>query len=128
MNTKTQILYIDDEPINLLLFSKLLKNEGYKIFVSNNVLEGLDILNKRPDISIVFCDLQMPDMDGIVFIKKAKQKYPKKKYYLITANSLNNTIQQAIDDKIIDGCLHKPFKKKDICSVIGKSFCFNTQY
>ncbi len=120
MDTKTQILYIDDEPVNLLLFSKLLADEENEIFIAPNAGEGLEILMQKPEIKVVFCDFQMPEMDGIEFISKAKVLYPEKRFYLLTSYSKNNKIQQAIENKLIDGFFQKPFNKQKIISVIDR--------
>lgn len=39
--------------------------------VFNNPLEALDSL-KKENIDLVFCDIQMPEMDGVTFLKTLK--------------------------------------------------------
>lgn len=75
---------------------------------------GLQILMDNPRISLVISDLQMPEMNGIEFIKTAKEKYPDKEYFLISSALINTEIQQALESKLISGFIQKPIRKGDL--------------
>lgn len=66
-----KILLIDDEPFALKLLQAQLNNLGFTELVSHgSAIEALSILElDTGGFDLVMCDLQMPDMDGIEFIR-----------------------------------------------------------
>ena len=71
-------LLIDDEPITLSLLSAVLESLGMDRTVTTasgrEALEALDDFSR--DVDIIFCDLNMPEMDGIEFLRHlAKRDY-----------------------------------------------------
>lgn len=114
----TKILYIDDEPINLLIFKTLFEKK-YDVITGLSGIEGLDILQRYDDISVVISDMQMPEMDGIEFIEKARQLYPNTKFSILTGYDITPKIKEAIDSEIICNYFQKPFNFADIDSKIS---------
>ena len=66
-----QILLIDDDPFALKLLARQLALEGFAEVTScQQAQQALDILEARPEsIDLVFCDLQMPDIDGVEVVR-----------------------------------------------------------
>ena len=110
---KTKILYVDDEPINLELF-KINFEKKFEVFIANDAFQGLELLEKEMDILVVISDMKMPKMNGIEFIKKAKELYPDKKYYILTGYEINAEIQDALNSGLILRYFSKPFNLKKI--------------
>ncbi len=68
---KKKILVIDDEKDIGWLFSKILHEEGYDVFISLNGQDGISTIKKeKPDLVIL--DLKMPGMDGIETLRKIR--------------------------------------------------------
>ncbi len=109
MNSKKQILYVEDEEINKFLFKNYFKNK-YDVFIACLGKDGLDILDQQPEISVVISDFKMPLMDGVDFIKKAKEKYPDKKYYILTGYEMTDKILEALESGLILKKFTKPIK------------------
>ena len=64
-----KILIIDDEaPIRASL-REILEYEGYQVQEAENGLEGVRLAAKF-SYDVVFCDIKMPEMDGITAVKK----------------------------------------------------------
>lgn len=110
---KSKILYVDDEPINLMLF-QINFETTYEVFTANNAFEGLDILDKELDILVIISDMKMPGMNGIEFIKKAKEKYPNKKFYILTGYEMTDEIKEALESGLILNYFSKPFRLQEI--------------
>lgn len=110
---KTKILYVDDEPINLQLF-KLNFTEKYNVFVADDGYQGLELLDKELDILVIISDMKMPGLNGIEFIKRAKEKYPDKKFYILTGYEITPEIQEALNTGLIIKYFSKPFNIKEI--------------
>lgn len=116
-NDKITILYVDDEPINLMLFELNFKSK-YNILIAENAHEGTKILKNNPSIPIVISDLKMPEINGITFLKNVKSSYPKCSCFLLTGFDITPEIQEAIEEKIIIKYLSKPFITKEIIEAI----------
>jgi signal transduction histidine kinase len=61
--TKTNILYIDDDPINRSLVNRLLTTYDFQVIEAETGLEGLQIARQMlPDL--ILMDINMPGLDG----------------------------------------------------------------
>ena len=60
----TNVLLVEDNPVNRRVFVALLKNTDAKITEAENGAIGVDLL-KNGDFDIVFMDIHMPVMDGL---------------------------------------------------------------
>jgi len=116
MNTK--ILYVDDEPINLKLF-EINFAKKYDVFIANDGFQGLELLDKESGIIVIISDMKMPQMNGIEFIKKAKERYPDKKYYILTGFEITSEIREALNTGLILKYFSKPFNIKEIDKTIN---------
>jgi response regulator RpfG family c-di-GMP phosphodiesterase len=115
MNT---ILYVDDETINLRLFSLNLK-KNYNILTASSPYEGIEILKNTPIIKIVVSDMRMPGMNGLEFIKAAQIKRPDIKYFILTGFDITNEISEAINANLIMKYFNKPFKVEEIIKTLN---------
>lgn len=70
-----KILLIDDDPFVLKLLSIQLRAFGLErrgfidVVCSESGRAALDLLEHDPRVALVFCDLQMPEMDGVEFVR-----------------------------------------------------------
>jgi two-component system response regulator (stage 0 sporulation protein F) len=113
MSNWATILYVDDEPLNLQLFAiNFERMYTVKTAVSGNA--GLEILRDEPSISVVISDMKMPGLNGIEFIRKAKEKYPEITFFILTGYDITNEILEALNDKLINSYFSKPFNIKVI--------------
>lgn len=107
MNKK--ILYVDDEEINLFLFEKSFEND----FIIETSLSGkiaLEVLEQKDgDFDVVISDMRMPEMNGLEFVKKAKDKFETIKYYILTGYGFNPELEEALEKNSIDMLFKKPF-------------------
>lgn len=108
MAGKVKILYVDDEPINAELF-KINFEDNFSVVTASSGFEGLEVLSTNSDTSIVISDMKMPGMSGIDFISKAREKFPEKKYFILTGYDISAEIKTALDEKMILEYFRKPF-------------------
>lgn len=119
MKTEITILYVDDEPINLFLFSQIFEKK-YKIITAESGYAGLNIIEKNPNIDVVISDMKMPGMNGIEFIQKAKELYSNIHYYILTSYDITPEIDNALKTGLINKYFQKPFNLKEIESTISE--------
>ena len=84
-------------------------------------MKGLEVLDNNPDILVVVSDMKMPNMNGIEFIKQAKEKHPDIKFYILTGFEITEEIQEAIKLKLIVKYFRKPFNMKEIDTAISEA-------
>ncbi|MGB3850332.1 MAG: ATP-binding protein [Tunicatimonas sp.] len=66
-------LVIDDQPLNSQLLALALKSRGVSVVSAVSGEEGLAVLRQQP-FDLVFCDLQMPEMDGKQVIRAIREE------------------------------------------------------
>lgn len=75
INTKTnkeyKILIVDDSMTTRELLKNILVHWGYSFEVVENPREAFDILYKT-DFDLILSDMEMPEMDGSLFVKELK--------------------------------------------------------
>ncbi|MFC2104537.1 response regulator [Bacteroidota bacterium] len=113
MNDNTSLLYVDDEELNLTVF-KLSFRSKFDVMTAESGAEGLKILNENPQIKVVISDMKMPVMNGIEFIKLAKNDYPNVCFYILTAFEITEEIKDALKGGLINKYFRKPFNMNDI--------------
>jgi EAL domain-containing protein (putative c-di-GMP-specific phosphodiesterase class I)/CheY-like chemotaxis protein len=72
MEATMKILLVDDDPVTLKVLSIQLRNLGsgqVEVVCRTGGRAALDVLEQDQDIGLVFCDLQMPEMDGVEFVR-----------------------------------------------------------
>lgn len=110
---KPTVLYVDDEEINLMLFSASF-NKLFTIITANSGKNALVELDENKNITIVVSDMKMPEMNGIEFIKIAKDKYKHIAFFILTGFDKNKEIAEALKSGLIIKYFSKPFDIKDI--------------
>ncbi len=68
---KTTILIVDDQPANLMVLARLLK-EDYHILAANNGARALEIAAGHNPPILILLDIEMPGMDGYEVCRKLK--------------------------------------------------------
>jgi len=75
MNTKLQVLVIDDDAVVGRSFDRVLSQKGYDVSTALSGEEAMkDIENT--DYDVVFTDIKMPGMDGIEVAERIKAQCP----------------------------------------------------
>lgn len=67
------IVVAEDSKVDQRIIRNILDHDGYRVFYVSNGQEVLDLLEKEP-IDMIFSDINMPVMDGLLMTKKIRQK------------------------------------------------------
>jgi two-component system chemotaxis response regulator CheY len=67
------ILILDDSPAMVMNLAQILTKAGYEVTTAGNGKEGIVELNNGLKPTVILTDLNMPEMDGIEFIKEARK-------------------------------------------------------
>ncbi|MFI3214156.1 MAG: response regulator [Eubacteriales bacterium] len=121
-------LLIDDETFTIKGLTKLLTSlcdSINHIYTASNGLEALDIL-KTHKIDIIFCDIKMPQMDGLEFINKARSINTICQIVLLTGCDSFEYAQEAIENDVAHYLL-KPITFSKLKTVLADVLCrYNT--
>src|SRR5262245_9822253 len=69
-----KILVVDDSRTVRQQLGAVLGEAGYEVVQACDGREGLETIAATPDLSLVICDLNMPNMNGIDMLEIAKQE------------------------------------------------------
>jgi DNA-binding NtrC family response regulator len=116
---KKKVLVIDDEQIVLDSISRVLSDENYEVDVCLKGCDGLDRAIQR-DYDIVFTDILMPDIDGIMVLKYIKQSKPSLPVIIITGYAKIQSARQAMKLGAAD-YLEKPFIPEKVIKAVGSA-------
>jgi two-component system response regulator (stage 0 sporulation protein F) len=114
------ILYVDDEQVNLRIF-EINFRKRYNVITAVSGEQGLEKLEENGDIIVVVSDMKMPGMNGIEFIKKAREKYTHVVYFILTGFDITIEIADALNENIIQKYFRKPFNLKEISEAIDNA-------
>ena len=114
MSEKPAILYVDDEEANLLIFRVSFEGER-EVLVANSPEEGLKkLLENKERIRAVISDMHMPEMNGVQFIKKAKETSGDIPYFILSGYAFDDEIDDALKKNTIQKFFTKPFDRAEI--------------
>ncbi|MHB8209360.1 hybrid sensor histidine kinase/response regulator [Mucilaginibacter sp.] len=120
MSEKIKILYVDDEPENLVGFKASLRLD-YQILTAVNVPQAIIILNEHPEIRVVFCDQRMPGKSGVDFFEEIRMSHPLPVRIMLTAYTDVESIIDAINKGNIFRFVKKPWMEADIIGAIDEA-------
>lgn len=115
-----RILIVDDEENTRIGLSKLLAQDGFEVESAANGNEALDCLGQRK-VSLVISDINMPDMNGLAFLRELSRKYPSTNVIMITAYGGVESYLEAMNLGAYE-YLHKPVRLDELRSVMNKIF------
>jgi CheY-like chemotaxis protein len=71
------VLIVEDELLLRIDAAEMIEKAGFDVVEAGNADEAIAILESRPDIHIVFTDIQMPgSMDGLKLARFVRDRWP----------------------------------------------------
>jgi CheY-like chemotaxis protein len=119
----TKILVVEDEPVNLLLISEVLRKMGVEVVTAGNGNEGVDMLLEH-DPSMIFMDVNMPEIDGFMateLIRQLPTHHRNVPIVALTADAMKEDKERCLESGMND-YISKPFRLEEIHAVI-KKYC-----
>jgi two-component system chemotaxis response regulator CheY len=92
-------LVVDDSNTIRIILTAYLKKLGFEVTVAINGREALDRLYAMAKADIVLVDWNMPEMDGLSFVRavRAKDEYAALPLMMVTTNVELNNVAEALD-------------------------------
>lgn len=94
------ILYIEDNPDNMMLVRRILQSGNYNLLEAHNGLQGLSIA-EREDVDLVLLDVNLPDIDGYEVARRlrasTKSSLAHVPIIVLTANAMKGDAEKALN-------------------------------
>ena len=119
MNTKPQVLVIDDDAVVGRSFDRVLSGKGYEVSTALTGEEGLKNIEST-EYDVVFTDIKMPGMDGLEVAERIKAKCPWTPVVVITGYGTEENEAEA-SLLGVNGFVHKPLTPEIIESITLKA-------
>lgn len=114
------IVIVDDDPTSIFLTEEILLDRFNEIKLDHftKAEDCLKFLEKQNKERIVLLDLNMPEMNGWIFIDKFKKMNLKDRIILLTASINEDDLIRAMNEKV--GFLTKPLDTTKLINIILK--------
>lgn len=71
------VLVVEDEPVTRFRAMDIVEEAGFEAFEASSADEAMAVLTERPDIRVVFTDIDMPgSMDGAMLAVVIRRRWP----------------------------------------------------
>lgn len=86
-NRNIKVLVVEDSESVRGMIAKLLRVHRFQVFEADGGASGLRVLQDNPDIRLIIADYEMPEMDGVQFLRKVRQTHAKEQMAVIGVSS-----------------------------------------
>lgn len=118
--THHAILMVDDEPHVIKSFQRVLRKEPYALMTAGGGEEGLNLLEAR-EVSLVISDYNMPQMNGLEFLKSVKDHHPHILTIMLTGQAEMDVAVKAINEAGVYKFIQKPWDDEDLKITIRRA-------
>ncbi|MFT4926870.1 MAG: CheY-like chemotaxis protein, partial [Phenylobacterium sp.] len=123
----TRILLVEDNHINQLVATEMLRGVGCEPDIATNGLEAIEALQQAPDdtpFTLIFMDCQMPEMDGYEASRQIRAgvagiNYQSIPIIALTANAMEGDRKSCLDAGMSD-YLSKPIIPQNLLTQLKR--------
>ncbi|SEA23124.1 response regulator [Alkalimonas amylolytica] len=115
------ILLLDDEENILRALRRLLRKDGYTVFIATNAEEAFELLAAHP-IQVVMSDQRMPKMSGTEFLSQVQSMYPETIRMVLSGYADVQSMNKAITEGAIHKFMTKPWDDQQLRAEITHAF------
>ncbi len=110
------VLIVDDEPLNLKLFTLTLTKRGYRVLQASNGYHGFVLAHDgRPDLIVM--DVQLPEISGLEVTRTLKDSFHTHNIPIVIATAFIID-EERLRESGCDGYITKPYAMKDFIDLI----------
>lgn len=116
----SNVLIVDDSSTMRKIISRSLRQAGLtvdNIYEAGDGIEGLNALGAGA-VDLILSDINMPNMDGLEFVKQARAQGCKAPIMMITTEGGEDIIGEAMNSGA-NGSIRKPFTPEQLQEKLG---------
>lgn len=119
----SKVLIIDDSKTARKEVVRAVHNHGILTLEAQNGKEALGILAEKDNVALVFCDVNMPEMNGLEFLEAVKKdpKHEKLPVVMLTSEATQDVMRKA-KELGVTGWIIKPADPKTVSTLL-ETFC-----
>ena len=121
LTSSATIMVVEDEPLNMLLITEVLRKMGFTVTKAGNGKEAISLLETlRPDL--IFMDVNMPEMDGFTattLIRQTDSPIATIPIIALTADAMKEDRERCLESGMSD-YISKPFRLDEIDAILKK--------
>ncbi|MEA3238735.1 MAG: PAS domain S-box protein [Candidatus Bipolaricaulota bacterium] len=114
-----RVLIVDDEESIRITLAEFIKEDGYVIETAADAAEALRLMDKQA-FDVIVTDIVLPRMNGVVLMKKIREKSPDTQVIMLTGDPSVGTAAEAVRTGAFD-YLTKPVTKSVIQKVVANA-------
>ncbi|MFK2824116.1 response regulator [Bacillus sp. B190/17] len=114
-----KILIVDDDMRNIFSLTAALERYQVEVVFAENGREGIEALQKNPEIDLILMDIMMPEMNGFQAIQEIRQipEFQSLPIIALTAKAMKNDRKQCIEAGASD-YISKPINVEQLFSIV----------
>jgi DNA-binding NtrC family response regulator len=116
LNQPHTILVVDDEPANLRMFTRLLRQQ-FKVICATSGNEALQILRSEK-VSLLIADQRMPGMTGVKLLRESMSINMEMVRMIVTGDTGTDTFISALKDGGAIRVIKKPWDPDKLLQII----------
>lgn len=119
------ILIVDDDPLIHAVCKAFFERRQCKsVLTASSAMQGLQLINDRPEIDLVVSDLNMPDIDGLQFLRMLMEQRFRKPIIILSGEdeSVIRSAHKLADahDLSVLGRVSKPLNPSALEAILAK--------
>lgn len=119
MPVPRDILYVDDERSNLIVFEAAFEDD-FRVHTVDNAAEALQLIDQLP-IPVVIADQRMPGMTGVEMLTRLRRNHPHIQRVILSGYSESEAIIDSINQGQIFQFIRKPWQRSELMTVIRRA-------
>jgi len=118
-----KVLVVDDSKTARREISRIIHNHGILTLEAENGKAALSLLSTKTGINLIFCDVNMPEMNGIEFLAalKSDDKLKDLPIVMLTSEATRDVMDRA-KELGVTGWIIKPAESNAVKSLLDR-FC-----
>lgn len=116
---KRDILYVDDETDNLVVFEASFEG-SFRVFTADSAVKAMELFEQRT-FPVVVADQRMPGMTGSELFEIMRRKCPHTRRVMLTGYADPNAMLEAINQGQVYYFIKKPWERHVVFSVLTRA-------
>jgi CheY-like chemotaxis protein len=123
VDIRRRVLVVDDQPGFRAFLRRILEMDGYHVDVAGDGDEGLEALAVNSTPCVVLVDLLMPQVNGLTFIARLRDRFGSGRFPVIVISALFGSEDSELPDLPgVRGVIGKPFEPRVVRAAVGHAW------